>query len=112
MLLLTTSLAHAQDGDQGKRAWRWSAAALTVGGTLDIVSSYGKVELNPLWRSSNGRFGMRGTALRTGVIGGTLLLQRPLLRNPSNRRSITVANFVVGGLLTGLAVRNFGIGRQ
>ena len=60
-------------------------------------------EGNPLMRSSNGRLGMRGIVIGTGLVGVALLAQRLCGKRP--RRAFTKVNFAVGGFRTAVAVR-------
>lgn len=104
LLLAFSAPLWAQSGT----AYKWSAATLTLGTSLDVASSYGAYETNPLWRSANGRFEARGTALRFAFVGSGLLVQRFILRrHPSASKSLAVVNFISGATLGGIAARNF-----
>lgn len=63
------------------KAYRVSQGVLIATHTLDIMSSIGKYELNPLVRRSDGKFSVgRGVGLKTLVVGSNLLLQHTLIK--------------------------------
>lgn len=61
--------------------------ALHLGATsADAASSWGRVELNPVLRSSDGRFGARGLAIKgTFAIGVEIIKWRLAKRHPRER---------------------------
>lgn len=106
LLLLLISVAHAET--RAQKLWRVSAAVLIAGNAADMASSYGQMELNPALRGSDGRFSCRGVSLKAGLVGGALLIQRMTLRrSPQSAGRFAVVNFTVGGLLGGVAIRNW-----
>jgi hypothetical protein len=64
--------------------WRASIAALTIANTADVVSSlqvnHRRPDLKETGWLYGGRFGTRGIAIKTGYIGGTVLVQWLLVR--------------------------------
>ena len=102
LLLLCLLAPIAAAGD---RLYWGSVAFVVAGHTLDAVSSYGAYEGNPLMRSRDGRLGLRGIAIGTGIVGAMLLAQR--LCGKRSRKAFVPVNFAVGGFRTGVAVRNF-----
>jgi hypothetical protein len=115
VILLTLLLAgslQAEEKKSRKRMFWVSVAALGISAALDVHSSWGKAELNPLARSSTGRLGMKGAGIKLGTTGGLLGLEYLLLRkNEDFSRAATVVNFGLSGAWTGAAVRNYGIER-
>lgn len=119
--IFAASLTTAQENPLGRlpeggsnealRSWRWSVGSLTAASTLDVVSSWGKCcEANPLLASADSRFGARGAAIKSGVLGAQLVVQYWLVkRSPRLAKALSYANFVSAGVLTGVAVRNFGV---
>ena len=87
----------------------WSSVAtVTAAQTLDAHSSWGKYEANPLLRSPDGRFGVRGVAVKSGIVAGSLTVQVLLLRKwPKARKVATITNFVLSGVMVGIAARNY-----
>lgn len=82
--------------------YKISVGALLLGHALDSSSSFNHRELNPIL-ATNGRFAGRGIAIKSGAIAVTLVALR------KHRGASTVVNFAAGGLLSGIAVRNWRI---
>lgn len=99
LALLLAGLCDAES--KADRAWKWSIAALAAGNAADAASSWNKREANPLLGHT---FGVTGIGIKGGIVAGTWLLQRHC---PKNRKVQTIANFSMGGVLAGLAIRNF-----
>jgi hypothetical protein len=82
-----------------------SVGALAAGTVADSISSWGRKEANPLLGST---FNTQSLAVKSGVLGGTILLQRYAIhKNPKIQRTLTWLNFAVGAGLGGVAFRNF-----
>lgn len=91
-----------------KALWKWSAAALIAGSSMDAASSWGYAESNTMLRSGNGRLAGRGTAIKFGVMGAALLGQHYLVKkNPELEKPLAITNFAVGAAYSGVAVRNW-----
>jgi len=103
-LLCCTGIARGQD-----RPLYWaSVAVLTAANVADVHSSWGKFEVNPLLRSADGRFGVRGAVVKSGISAGTLTVQALVLRRwPHARKAASIANFVAAGVVCWVAVRNY-----
>jgi hypothetical protein len=95
------------------RLWKPSIAALTVASALDAHSSWGKCcEANPLLPAGNGRFGAAAASVKAGALGGQLLFQTWAVRRwPRAAKPLAIINYATAGLLTGVAIRNYGIPR-
>lgn len=91
--------------------WKISAAALVSASAADIASSWGKCcEGNSLLASPDRRFGARGLAVKSGTLGGQLLLQYFVARkNPKLARVLGFVNFAGASALTAVAVHNYRI---
>src|SRR5450432_3858839 len=84
LLLLLSTGAFAQDRQPtklGRILYRTGQAALVVAHSLDIGSSWGKPELNPLLQGPNRTFGGQGAAIKIGIVGlglaaGELIVRR------------------------------------
>jgi hypothetical protein len=101
VILLGFLSATAFAESRATKLWKWSAAALVAGNALDAASTVGQYECNPAL--GRGQFGARSMAIKAGVTTGILLIQR----RTHHAAPIVVANFAVGGALTGIAVRNW-----
>lgn len=103
LLLLLVGEARAVD------LLRISQAAFAAGVTVDIASSIGKRELNPLLRSADGRFDLKLATLfkvapAAGVQTGTEYVTR---KNPKTRKALAIVNLALSGVLFGVAIRNW-----
>jgi len=95
-----------------KRLWLASVAALVAANTLDLISSRGGMEANPLLQNGNGSLNMeRGVALKAAISGGILVSELLFARRTAGgMRSFSISNFGTAAALTGLAVRNWRVG--
>jgi hypothetical protein len=97
-----------------RRLWKASLAAVAVANALDIHSSWGKRELNGTLATSKGTFGCQGVAFKLAFQGGMVGVQYLVFRGRPNRtlnRVMAILNFGAASVMTGTAVRNYGIPR-
>ncbi len=87
-----------------------SKVALVTGQTADIFTSYGRQELNPLVRSQNGKFGVRGTCIK-GVLTGSLLTAEQLPYFKKHKKFTTYLNFSLASISTFAVTWNFTKGK-
>jgi len=110
MLLLQPSGFGQTRRPPGKKAWALSAASLAAAAVLDVRSSVGRYEINPLLRNARGEFSLsRGIALKSCAIGGMLLSQFVVTRKMPDAnlyRPLAVLNLGASGLLSVTALRN------
>ena len=118
LLVISLSPACAQtvsSPEPASRAtlWKFSLGALTVASVLDTHSSWAKCcEANPLLPASAGRFGAPAAAVKAGALGAQVIFQIWAVRKwPKLARPLGILNFGTAGVLTGVAVRNYGIPR-
>jgi hypothetical protein len=96
-------------GKHSSKLSRIGKFLLTTAVTADCVSSWGKQELNPLLRSSNGNFGMRGAAVKFGFLGATyFILKRGRL---DSAKPVVYGEIAASVWLTSVALRNSRISR-
>jgi hypothetical protein len=95
--------------DPDIRLWKWSATALIGASALDVASSWGRCcESNRLLASPDRRFGSRGLAVKSGVVGGQLALQYLVARkSPKVARVLGFVNFAGAGAVTAVAFHNY-----
>src|ERR1700680_2015034 len=55
-------------GQVAHRSWERSLVPLLASQSLDAASSYGYGEMNPLLADANGRFGVKATTVKFGVV--------------------------------------------
>jgi hypothetical protein len=96
-----------------KKRWLLSCAALVAVNVLDVHSSRGLGEANPLFRDASGRFATRKAVLIKGALtGGFIALQYGVMRTDSNKnyfKPFTVANTVAAGGLGAVVIRNYSL---
>lgn len=96
-LLATAKALRAQDAAGNALYWA-SAGAMTAGTVADYRSSLATgYERNGLLRGRDGRMAPgRGLAIKAGALGGTIALQRLVMRKrPRAGRWFTIVNFGV-----------------
>lgn len=103
-LEITNPLPH-------KKLWIASVLALGAVNVLDVVSSFGQREENPLLQNSSGMFGVRGIAVKASLVGGSVILQALVLRRDAKHpfRRMAITNFISAGGLAGVVAHNFAI---
>ncbi len=94
-----------------KKRWIASWVALVAVNALDIHSSRGHGEANPMFRGPGGRFATGKTVLiKAGIGGGFFAAQFwAVRRNPEADKPLTLANTVAAGALAGVAVHNYSL---
>lgn len=86
--------------------WKWSVVGLSAATALDIGSSWGREELNPIL--GRGTFGPRQAGVKLGIVGGSVLTEWLWLQHhPQHARIIATVNVGATGLTVGVAIRNF-----
>ena len=90
--------------------WLASTIALVGSHVFDSATSMGRPETNPLLaRGPQAQFSLGSVAIKGGIVGGSLLAQRLVLRHhPGSKvtRAATIANFATAGVLSGTGVHN------
>ena|SRR5437868_11702774 len=70
---LTMESAARRAADQTSlNRWKLSVAPVFASQALDVASSYGMRELNPMLAGSDGRFGAKGAEIKLGATVGLL----------------------------------------
>jgi len=104
LIAILVTASHAQAASW-HRVWRVTQAALVASTAADVVSSYGKSELDPVL--GRGRYGMRQASLEFGITGAMIAVQEIAVHHkPFLAKRMAIVNLVRGGLFTGLAVHN------
>jgi len=87
----------------------WASLLFVAGANgMDIASSYGKRELNPLLQGAGGRFDMSSAMRKTAFVSALEIPQLFVVRrSPRRMKTIAVANFAVGAALMGISLHNF-----
>ncbi len=104
---------HAGGGPDtpNQQGLRWSIVAIVAGTAADAQSSWGRLELHPVLRGPNGRFGGRALAIKGAVADGGILAQWFMLRGrPRAATSAAIGNFGAAAILGGFSVHNNRLG--
>lgn len=92
------------------RAWKRSVIPVVASQALDVASSYGLRELNPLLADSSGRFGPKAASIKLGATAGALGLEYWIARqHPRAARAMSMINWSSSVLTSTFAVHNFAI---
>ena len=95
------------------QAGKWSRSILILIGAnaVDIHSSIGKRELNPLAQGPNGKFDLkRGILLKSASVGTILLIEHLYQRkNPKRKKFTSKVNYAISAGIGVVAVRNYTI---
>lgn len=114
--LLTTGTLLGQTSSEKKgpgKLWWGSVAAVIAASSVDAHSSWGRQELNPVLRDSNGRFAVKGVALKAAIAGGVVAAQWFMMRrNPKAAKYAAVTNFGMASLFGYVAIHNYGLGAK
>lgn len=101
MTVFTVGLTAAEPSDgqrQWARAYAWSTSAVSGATAADMASSFrfthdGQREANGFLAGSGGGYGMKGAMIQSGLTGGSLILQRLLIRkHPGLRIPFQIMN--------------------
>jgi hypothetical protein len=108
---LTLESAARRAADQtAMRRWKMSVVPVFASQALDVTSSYGMRELNPMLASSDGSFGAKGAGIKLGATAGLLGVEYLIVRKyPRSARAFTKINWTVSIVTTGFAAHNFSI---
>ncbi len=94
----------------GIRSWKRSLVPLAVSQTLDITSSYGMLERNPLLAGPNGRFGPKATTIKLATTGAIVGVEYLIVKKwPRSARVLSKLNWSSSFLTAGLAMHNYAI---
>ena len=105
-----TPFLSTKPAEPAMRAWKLSLAPLAVSQSLDMVSSYGMRERNPLLANSNQRFDAQSALLKVGIVGTLAGVEYLVLRHhPAAARAFARLNWVSSGVTLGVAAHNFSI---
>ena len=88
--------------------WKASLGALVAASVVDVHSSWGKPESNPLLANGTGHFGARAVVLKAAVAGLAVGVQWAMVkRNPRSARYLTISNAAMTAFYAGVAVHNY-----
>lgn len=89
--------------------WIASMFAAVGASTLDAVTSWGKMEGNPLLASSNGTFGVKGATIKAGIASAVIVPQILLRKHREMKAMFASADLGEAAIFSGVAVHNMGV---
>ena len=94
----------------GRALYHWSVATVVAGSAADALSSWSGREANPVLAGPGAQFGVGSVALKSGLVGASLLLQHVALHHrPGLYKRLAWMNFATSGVLGGVAAHNAGV---
>ncbi len=91
-------------------SWKWSLVPLVASQTLDIASSYGMRELNPLLAGPQQQFSVKATVVKVAVTAAFLGAEYLIVKvHPRAAKMLTTINWSGAALTSGFAIHNFSI---
>lgn len=92
------------------RAWKISLVPVVASQSLDIASSYGMIERNPLLAGPDGRFSTKALSIKLGTTAAIIGVEYLIVKKWSgSARVLSKVNWGTSALTTGFAVHNFAI---
>jgi hypothetical protein len=92
------------------RSWKRSLLPLAASQVIDITSSYGMRELNPILAGSDGRFGTKATTIKIGTAAAVVGVEYLIVKKwPSSGRTLAKLNWASSILTSSFAVHNYSI---
>lgn len=118
ILLAASTILPAQTTGADHHKGRWSklrkiSEIVLIGSNMaDSHSSWGYMEANSLLANSQGRFGVRGVAVKGAIVAGWLICQRLQNRHGKYDKEFAIANFALAGGIGAVAVHNYRLPRR
>jgi hypothetical protein len=92
------------------RSWKRSLIPMVATQGLDIVSSYGMRELNPLLAGDDGRFGGKAAGIKIGTTAAVVGIEYLIVKKwPGAARMFSKLNWGSSALTGAIAAHNFAI---
>ena len=94
----------------GRTVYYWSVATVVAASAADAASSWSGREANPVLAGPAAQFGVGSVAVKSGLVGASLLLQHVALHhNPGLYKRLAWMNFATAGVLGGVTAHNVGV---
>jgi hypothetical protein len=122
ILLFSTCSLSAQEGfllrehpaPKAKILWKASVLSLAAANALDVHSSWGKHELNPVLGSGQqAKFGVQGALIKMGLQGSLMGLEYLTTRgHPTGKvyKALAFVNFGAAAGVGAIAAHNYSVG--
>jgi len=106
----TTSGYAVEQQAAALRSWKRSLLPMVATQSLDIVSSYGMRELNPLLAGPDGQFGAKATSIKIATTAAVVGIEYLLVKKwPGAARMFSKLNWGSSVLTGAIAAHNFAI---
>ena len=115
LIAQTNNDAGSSEAARGrwKRRWIGSWIALAAVNAVDVSSSVGRTEANPLYRNSTGRFDVGKAILIKSAIGAAIFTTQWLTSRSQIKKNLykpfTIVNTAGAGALAGAAAHNYSL---
>ena len=94
----------------GRTMYGWSVAAALGANAADAATSWRAQEANRVLAGNGSQFGVASLAIKSGLVGTSLLIQQIALRHrPDMYKRMAWMNFVTAGVLGGVASHNMNV---
>ena len=94
----------------GRTFYLWSVATLAASGAADVASSWRRPEANPVMAGPGSTFGGGSVAIKLGLVGSSILLERLVLRHrPDLYRRVAWLNFGIAGAQAAVVRHNMSL---
>ena len=94
----------------GRGVYLWSLAMLAASGAADAASSWRRPEANPVMAGPGSTFGGGSVAIKLGLVGSSVLLERLVLRHrPGLYRRVAWLNFGIAGARAAVVRHNLSL---
>ena len=92
------------------RSWKRSLLPLVATQGMDVASSYGMRELNPLLAGADGRFGAKAATIKAGTTAAVVGVEYLIVKKwPGAARMFSKLNWGSSALTGAIAAHNFAI---
>jgi hypothetical protein len=99
-----------ETGNLGRTAYRWSIAAVLAANAADAATSWRTQEANPVVAGTGGQFGIMSVAIKSGLVGTSLLIQHIALHHrPDLYKRMAWMNLITSGVLGAVANHNMSV---
>lgn len=105
----TAAVAASKNSGTINKIFTVSIAALLGGTVMDAASSWGKAETNPILRSANGTFAMRGLLIKGGLAGAVIAPELLMRNNEEAKKKFAIVNFIAAGVFSAVVLHNLTI---
>ncbi|MEO8097073.1 MAG: hypothetical protein ABI811_05185 [Acidobacteriota bacterium] len=104
------SVYSAESNTRAMRAWKRSLVPVVATQGLDIASSYGMRELNPMLAGRDGRFGGKAASIKIGSTAAAIGIEYLLVKKwPGAARMFAKLNWGSSAVTGALAAHNYAI---